>query len=87
MALWMKTTLNIDDTVMAELKREAARQGRTMSELVETALRLLLRSQRKRTTLPPLPTFDSGGMRVDIADRNALYDAMEDRPYDTKEEQ
>src|SRR5262245_55190122 len=28
----MKTTLNIDDTVMAELKREAARQGRTMSE-------------------------------------------------------
>ena len=38
----MKTTLNIDDTVMAELKREAARQGRTMSELVETALRLRL---------------------------------------------
>ena len=24
------TTLNIDDTIMAELKREAARQGRTM---------------------------------------------------------
>jgi hypothetical protein len=40
----MKTTLNIEATVMAELKREAARQGRTMSELVETALRLLLRS-------------------------------------------
>jgi Arc/MetJ family transcription regulator len=47
MGFRMKTTLNIDDTVMAELKREAARQGRTMSELVETALRLLLRSQRK----------------------------------------
>jgi Ribbon-helix-helix protein, copG family len=44
----MKTMLNIDDTVMAELKREAARQGRTMSELVETALRLLLTSRRKR---------------------------------------
>jgi hypothetical protein len=28
-----------------ELKREAARQGRTMSELAETALRLLLRSR------------------------------------------
>ena len=37
----MKTTLNIDDTVMAQLRREAARQGRTMSELVETALRNL----------------------------------------------
>src|SRR5277367_1484264 len=36
MANQMKTTFNIDDTVMAELRQEAARQGRTMSELVET---------------------------------------------------
>lgn len=79
MVLHMKTTLNIDDTVMAELKREAARQGRTMSDLVETALRLMLRPPRKRKELPPLPTFNSGGHLVDIADRNALYDAMEDR--------
>jgi hypothetical protein len=84
-----KTTLNIDDTVMAELRREAARQGCTMSELVETALRLLFRAQRKREALPPLPTFDSGGMLVDIADRDALYDAMEEdhRLYGTKEDQ
>ncbi len=79
MAFHMKTTLNIDATVMAELKREAARQGRTMSELVETALRLLLRSQKKRKTLLALPTFDGGEPLVDIADRNALYDAMEGR--------
>jgi hypothetical protein len=75
----MKTTLNIDDTIMAELKREAARQGRTMSDLVETALRLLLRSQRKRGAIPPLPTFHSGGALLDIADRDALYHAMEGR--------
>ena len=75
----MKITLNIDDTVMADLKREAARQGRTMSELVETALRMLLRSQRKRGPIPALPTFRSGGALVDIADRDALYHAMEGR--------
>lgn len=75
----MKTTLNIDDTVMAQLKREAARQGRTMSELVEAALRLLFRSQKKREDLPPLPTFQSGGALVDVADRDALYQAMEGR--------
>jgi len=75
----MKTTLNIDDTVMAELRREAARQGRTMSEMVETALRLLLRPQRQRPPIPDLPQFDGGEPRVDIADRNALYDAMEGR--------
>ena len=52
----MKTTLNIDEAVFAELKREAARQGRTMSELVEMALRLMLSSQRKRrAALPDLP--------------------------------
>ena len=75
----MKATLNIDDTVMAELKREAARQGRTMSEMVESALRLLLRSQRKRGRIPALPTFRSGGAVVDVADRDALYQAMEGR--------
>jgi len=76
----MKTTLNIDETVLSELKREAARQGRTMSEMVETALRLSLRSQRKRGTLPPLPTFHGGRELVDIADRDALYRAMEEEP-------
>ena len=75
----MKTTLTIDDTVMAELKREAARQGRTMSELVETALRNLFRSQKEPAELAPLPVFHSGGAFVDIADRDALYQAMEGR--------
>ena len=75
----MKTTLNINDRVMLQLKREAARQGRTMSEMVESALRLLLRSQRKREKIAPLPTFRSGGALVDIADRDALYQAMEGR--------
>jgi hypothetical protein len=79
MVFHMKTTLNIDDTVMAQLKRESARQGRTMSELVETALRGLFRSQKKQQELPRLPTFHSGGTLVDIADRDALYQAMEGR--------
>lgn len=75
----MKTTLNIDDTVMARLRREAARTGRTMSELVETALRNLLGRRDEREPLPPLPSFDGGGALVDIADREALYRAMEGR--------
>lgn len=75
----MKTTLNIDDTVMAKLKQESARQGRTMSELVETALRQLFRARRKPAAVPDLPTFRSGGALVDVADRDALYEAMEGR--------
>lgn len=76
----MKTTLVLDDTLVARLKREAVRQGRSMSEVVEEALRLLFRSPRKKKmALPRLPRFRSGGHLVDIADRDALYDAMEGR--------
>lgn len=78
----MKTTLNIDDTVMAQLRRESARQRRTMSELVESALRLLFHrhsTPRRKKKLAPLPRFHGGKPLVDVADRNALYDAMEGR--------
>ncbi len=50
-----------------------------MSELVETALRLLFRAQKARGDLPPLPTFESGGHLVDVSGRDALYHAMEGR--------
>lgn len=74
----MKTTLNIDDTVFARLKRESARSGRTMSALVESALRLFFRTGKVTAELPPLPTFNSGGYLVDIANRDELYRAMEE---------
>jgi hypothetical protein len=64
---------------MARLKRESVRTGRTMSELVETALRRLLETKRGASELSPLPSFNSEGALVDIADREALYRAMEGR--------
>lgn len=72
----MKTTLQIDDGVFRRLKEEAARQGRTMSEMVEAGLRLLFRHRRAGTALPPLPTFDCGPARVDVANREALSRVM-----------
>jgi plasmid stability protein len=79
MDVHMKTTLNIDDRILAQLRREAARQGRTMSDLVETALRNLLQRQKKPAELSPLPNFTSVGSFVDVGDRDALYQAMEGR--------
>ena len=75
----MKTTLIIDDGVWRRLKREAASQGRTISATVEAALRLFLSRRVEAPRLPSLPVFDSGGALVDIADREALYQAMEGR--------
>jgi len=73
----MKTTLNIDEGVFTALKREAARQGRTMSELVESALRVMLADKGRRRQPSPLPSARMGEPRVDIANRQALYDLME----------
>jgi plasmid stability protein len=79
MVIHMKTTLMIDDQVMARLRQEAARTGRTMSELVEAALRALLEARPVPVELSPLPSFRSDGALVDLADREALYRAMEGR--------
>lgn len=76
MVFHMKTTLSISDATMRAVKREAARRGQTMSELVESALRQALRQPEPIGELPPLPIHSSGGVRVDITDRKALYDAM-----------
>lgn len=78
MVFHMKTTLTISDVTMREVKREAARRGQTMSTLVEAALRSLVEPAPRGRPLPPLPAFGGGGLRVDIADRNALYDVMGD---------
>ena len=69
----MRTTLDIDEQLLRDLKAEVVRQGTTMSELVEAALRQSLQSAPHMPCLPPLPTFNGGGELVDISDRNALY--------------
>lgn len=75
----MKTTLVIDDSVMERLRVEAARRRVTLSSLVDAALRRLLDERQGAADLPPLPSFDGGKPSVDIADRDALYQAMEGR--------
>ena len=75
----MKTTLVIDEGVMRRLKAEAARQDRTISELVEAALRMMLdRAKTRKSDLPPLPSFKSRAL-VNVSDREAVYQAMEGR--------
>ena len=73
----MKTTFNIDDTVMQWLREEAARRGTTMSACVEADPKRVLvaraSSDDHAGPLPPLPSWRSGGLRVDIANREELY--------------
>ena len=39
---------------------------------------------KQEADLPPLPTFDSGGAFVDVADRDALYKVMEEWSANSK---
>lgn len=73
----MKTTLTISDAVMRKLKERAARTGKTMSELVESALRESLAKPENTAVKITLPTFHGGKPKVDISNRDMLYDVME----------
>ena len=73
-----RTTLILDDRRLIELKRVAAGRGQTLSALVDEFLADGIRrsrTPRKRTL--PLPVFDMGEPRVNIADRDQLWEAME----------
>jgi hypothetical protein len=62
------------------LKCEAVRQGRTISELVETALYLLFQPRNGERELRKLPSFESAA--VFVVDTNILgYAADGDSPY------
>jgi metal-responsive CopG/Arc/MetJ family transcriptional regulator len=74
----MKTTLEIPDHVMRQLKERAARDRTTMSELVEAALRTFLEEPREAKEIAPLPTWNSGGLLVNIDSRNEWYDALDE---------
>jgi hypothetical protein len=74
MLLHMKrTTLLIADAIYADLKRRAAAEGRTLTEVVEAALRhgLSTIATRRRSSVQ-LPSYDLGPFLVDPSDRDAL---------------
>ena len=79
----MKTTLNIDDTLMRRLRQEAARRGATMTALVEAGLRVVLADPDaaggETGDLPPTyPPGAAADSLVDISNREELYRAMEE---------
>lgn len=80
--LKIKATLEIDESVLQRLREEAERRKTTVSALADGMLRLGLAMPELGGTapkhLPPLPIWRSGGFRVDIADREALYQVLDE---------
>ena len=76
----MRTTIDLDDALLAEAKQVAARTGRTLTAVVEDALRQSLHRRHQTTRQAiDLPVFGEGGTQpgVDLDDSAALLDLME----------
>jgi hypothetical protein len=72
-----RTTLILDPTLYADLKRRAAAEGRTLTEVVERVLRLGLGSvPAGRRGRVRLPSYDMGPFLVSPADRGSVDRAI-----------
>ncbi len=73
-----RTTLNLDPTVMRELRRRSERERKSIGEL---ASQLLARGLRQEAELPPRPfswvSGDLGRPAVDLEDKEALHDLLD----------
>lgn len=80
----VKTTLDLDDELLARAKALAARERTSLTALIEEGLRLRLRSRRRthgRPTPPRLAIYQgTGGLvaNVDPLSNRSLLEAAED---------
>jgi len=79
----MKTTLDINDALLASAKAHAAKQRTSLTRLIEEGLELRLRSPRvlPKTRRRRIPTFKgSGGLvaGVNPVSNKAMLDAADD---------
>lgn len=77
----MRTTVRLDDGLLAQAKQLAAKRGTTLTAVIEDALRetLARRSSPEAGEPVELPTYGSGGVQpgVDLDDSAALLATME----------
>ena len=79
----MRTTEDIDDPVLKDLKKLQKKEGKSLGRLISDLLAQAI-GERKSAKAPPKPLqwiSKDMGARVDLADPEALYSAMEQKPH------
>ena len=82
----MRTTVRLDEGLLREAKAAAARQGETVTALIERGLRLVLAGgrargrPRARITLPVSRATGGTHPGVDLDDSSAVLDRLDGRP-------
>ena len=75
----MRTTLNLDDDVAAQVAALSRREGRSMSRVANELMRAGLRTAGRTVETTPYvpPTFDTGRPLVDVTDVAAALEVLE----------
>ena len=78
----MRTTLDIDDPILREVKGLHEKEGRSMGAIVSELLADALARRRASIRARPSFSWTSRSMRalVDLSDKEALYSALDDEP-------
>lgn len=78
----MRTTIDIDDPILKEVKRLQRREGKSLGRLVSDLLAQSLADARRAPKSEPQFRWiaKSMGARVELGDKDALLDAMDDVP-------
>jgi hypothetical protein len=80
----MRTTVRLDEGLLEQARREAARRGITLTALIEQGLRMALRRPRASSRMErvqlPLSRATGGVLPgIDLNDSSDLLDRMDDR--------
>lgn len=75
----MRTTLRIDDDLFRELKKRATREGLSLSDLVNLALRHSLLTEGRPRRVFRQKTRDLGRPSFDVTKANAVAAELEDQ--------
>jgi hypothetical protein len=80
----VRTTVNIDDDLLAEIKAISARTHRPPGDVIDDALRLMLaRRKNEQSGHVTIPTYGGGGLQpgVDLEDKEALAELLGDNEW------
>ncbi|MBK5216112.1 MAG: hypothetical protein JJE02_00890 [Propionibacteriales bacterium] len=81
----MRTTVNIDEQLLAETKLIAARTHRTIGSVLEDALRKLINEQTSRASNESytLPDYSRGSLRpgVDLENKDQIEELLDDGKF------
>lgn len=77
----MRTTIDIDEQLLAYAKLQAVQQGRTLKQVIEDALREFFSRHHLQQDPVKLETASGAGLKlgIDLDNSRSLSDIMDDR--------